>query len=230
MTPFCPGLTCVPGLEAIEVWPMRSMAAALHRPRQRFWTACARTSSCGTSPTTTAPRAAYTGRCSARICQLVTCGLLVGVDPFMALADPIRRDLLRALASGPARVVDLASQHPISRPAVSKHLRLLTEAGLATVEDRGRERHYALAREGLDPVRDLVDELSGRRPRSLKARSTPSISKYAEPSVIGGAMATPCPTENDLRRNPHEQHSHRPPRDHRRPGQHRVRPHVPRRH
>ncbi|MFE7385312.1 ArsR/SmtB family transcription factor [Streptomyces zhihengii] len=86
------------------------------------------------------------------------------MDPFIALADPIRRDLLRALASGPARVVDLASQHPISRPAVSKHLRLLTEAGLATVEDRGRERHYALARAGLDPVRDLVDELSGRRP------------------------------------------------------------------
>lgn len=86
------------------------------------------------------------------------------MDPFIALADPIRRDLLRALASGPARVVDLASRHPISRPAVSKHLRLLTEAGLATVEDRGRERHYALARAGLDPVRALVDELGGRRP------------------------------------------------------------------
>ncbi|MFH8689113.1 ArsR/SmtB family transcription factor [Streptomyces anulatus] len=86
------------------------------------------------------------------------------MDPFIALADPVRRDLLRALASGPARVVDLAARHPISRPAVSKHLRLLTEAGLATVEDRGRERHYALARPGLDPVRALLDELAGRRP------------------------------------------------------------------
>lgn len=85
------------------------------------------------------------------------------VDPFTALADPVRRDLLRALASGPARVVDLAARHPISRPAVSKHLRLLAEAGLVTAEDRGRERHYALARSGLAPVRALLDELAGRR-------------------------------------------------------------------
>lgn len=85
------------------------------------------------------------------------------MDPFVALADPVRRDLLRALVSGPARVVDLAARHPISRPAVSKHLRLLTEAGLVTAEDRGRERHYALARPGLAPVRALLDELTGRR-------------------------------------------------------------------
>ncbi|MDO9455946.1 helix-turn-helix transcriptional regulator [Nocardioides sp.] len=84
------------------------------------------------------------------------------MDPFAALADPVRRELLRALAAGPARVVDLAAAHPISRPAVSKHLRLLTEAGLTTVEDRGRERHYALDRAGLAPVVGLLGEL--RRP------------------------------------------------------------------
>ena len=52
---------------------------------------------------------------------------------------------------GPARVVDLAAEHPISRPAISKHLRLLTEAGLATAEDHGRERHYRLDRSGAGP-------------------------------------------------------------------------------
>jgi DNA-binding transcriptional ArsR family regulator len=88
------------------------------------------------------------------------------VDPFTALADPVRRDLLRALASGPARVADLAAAHPISRPAVSKHLRLLTEAGLASVEDRGRERHYALDATGLGPVARLLDELRTRPPVS----------------------------------------------------------------
>lgn len=81
------------------------------------------------------------------------------MDPFAALADPVRRQLLSALVGGPARVVDLAAAHPISRPAISKHLRLLTEAGLASVEDRGRERHYALDGSGLEPVARLLDEL-----------------------------------------------------------------------
>jgi DNA-binding transcriptional ArsR family regulator len=81
------------------------------------------------------------------------------VDPFVALADPVRRGLLRALAAGPARVVDLAAAHPISRPAISKHLRLLTDAGLASVERRGRERHYSLERSGLAPVSRLLEDL-----------------------------------------------------------------------
>ena len=81
------------------------------------------------------------------------------MDPFLALADPVRRELLRALRAGPARVVDLAAAHPISRPAVSRHLRLLTEAGLAVVEDRGRERHYAIDSSGLAPVAELLDDL-----------------------------------------------------------------------
>ena len=91
------------------------------------------------------------------------------MDAFAALADPVRRDLLRALAAGPARVVDLAAAHPISRPAVSKHLRLLTQAGLATVEDRGRERHYALDRTGLAPVTGLLAELHSGPPISAEA-------------------------------------------------------------
>ncbi len=81
------------------------------------------------------------------------------MDAFAALADPVRRGLLRALVAGPARVVDLAAAHPVSRPAISKHLRLLTEAGLASVEDRGRERHYSLDRSGLAPVAELLTEL-----------------------------------------------------------------------
>jgi DNA-binding transcriptional ArsR family regulator len=86
------------------------------------------------------------------------------MDVFAALADPVRRQLLRALAGGPARVVDLAASHPISRPAVSRHLRLLTEAGLTAADDRGRERHYRLQPEALSPVTALVAELSPRPP------------------------------------------------------------------
>jgi len=74
------------------------------------------------------------------------------MDVYAALADPVRRDLLRRLARGSARVVDLAADHPISRPAVSRHLRVLGEAGLVAAEERGRERHYTLVPEGLRPV------------------------------------------------------------------------------
>ena len=82
------------------------------------------------------------------------------MDVFEALADPVRRALLAELATGPSRVIDLAARHPISRPAISRHLRLLSEAGLVTATDRGRERHYALDAAALDPVQDLLYRLA----------------------------------------------------------------------
>ena len=82
------------------------------------------------------------------------------MDVFGALADPVRRSLLEEMVSGPARVVDLAGRHPISRPAVSRHLRLLSEAGLVEAEDRGRERHYALVPSALAPVAALLGRLA----------------------------------------------------------------------
>lgn len=82
------------------------------------------------------------------------------MDVFGALADPVRRALLTEIADGPVRVADLAALHPISRPAVSKHLRLLAETGLVTVEDRGRERHYTLEPAALAPVAALLGGLA----------------------------------------------------------------------
>jgi DNA-binding transcriptional ArsR family regulator len=84
------------------------------------------------------------------------------VDVFGALSDPVRRSLLSELAVEPCRVVDLAASRPISRPAVSRHLRLLLEAGVVTVSDRGRERYYALDRAALAPVASYVAGLAGR--------------------------------------------------------------------
>jgi DNA-binding transcriptional ArsR family regulator len=87
------------------------------------------------------------------------------MDPFMAVADPVRRSLLRELADAPCRVVDLAASRAISRPAVSKHLRLLLESGLATAEDRGRERWYSLRPDGLVAIEEFTGSLRGPRPR-----------------------------------------------------------------
>ncbi len=98
------------------------------------------------------------------------------VDVFAALADPIRRDLLLRLAGGTHRVADLAAVHTISRPAISRHLRILSDAGLVRATDHGRERHYALDPEPLAEVRTLVDGLTDRRPpisdRHLDALAT----------------------------------------------------------
>ena len=83
---------------------------------------------------------------------------------FEALADPVRRSILRTLVDGPSRVVDLCSNladsQPISRPAVSRHLRVLAEAGLVVAEDRGRERHYRLEPQPIDEVRQFIAELT----------------------------------------------------------------------
>ena len=84
------------------------------------------------------------------------------MDIFGALADPVRRSLLAELVGGPQRVVDLADGHPISRPAVSKHLRLLLDAGAVTVTDHGRERYYALDRSALTEVQSYVAALATR--------------------------------------------------------------------
>lgn len=81
------------------------------------------------------------------------------MDPFAALADPVRRELLVRLARGSARVVDLAADHAISRPAISRHLRVLAEAGLVHADDRGRERHYRLDRAGLEVLTDWLATL-----------------------------------------------------------------------
>ena len=81
------------------------------------------------------------------------------MDAFAALADPVRRELLVAVASGPMRVVDLAATQQITRPAVSRHLRLLLEAGLVEAEDRGRERHYRLQNQPLQEVQAFLDQL-----------------------------------------------------------------------
>ena len=81
------------------------------------------------------------------------------MDVFAALADPVRRSLLEQLSrGGAARVVDLTRDRAVSRPAVSRHLRLLGEAGLVRATDRGRERHYELVP---DPLHEVVSWTAG---------------------------------------------------------------------
>ena len=76
---------------------------------------------------------------------------------FTALSDPTRRIVLEALKGKPRTVADIASQVPVSRPAVSQHLKILQEAGLVKVRAQGTRRFYSLRREGLDELRKYID-------------------------------------------------------------------------
>jgi DNA-binding transcriptional ArsR family regulator len=74
-------------------------------------------------------------------------------DVFQAIADPTRRMLLRLLADEEMSVTKISRHFPMSRTAVSKHLRVLSNAGLVGEQKRGRERRYRLQPEPLLEVK-----------------------------------------------------------------------------
>lgn len=78
-------------------------------------------------------------------------------DPWTALGDRTRREVLARVAGGPVSVGVIARGLPISRPAVSQHLKVLKEAGLVSVEPRGRQHLYSLRGEGLHQLRTELD-------------------------------------------------------------------------
>ncbi|MBI1897445.1 MAG: winged helix-turn-helix transcriptional regulator [Acidobacteria bacterium] len=79
-------------------------------------------------------------------------------DVFRAVADPTRRAILDALRRGEQPVNGIASAFPVSRPAISKHLRLLREAKLVVERRRGRQRVYALDPRPLDEVNAWLND------------------------------------------------------------------------
>src|SRR6186997_3382412 len=82
-------------------------------------------------------------------------------DPFEALSDPNRRAIVELLGSGDRSVQELADALPISRPAVSRHLRLLKAAGLVVEEPRGTRRVYRLHDQGVEAVRGYIERVWG---------------------------------------------------------------------
>lgn len=75
---------------------------------------------------------------------------------FAALGDPARRSIVLSLASGSATVRDIAAPFDMSRPAISKHLRVLKQAGIVTSEASGRENWYSLADEAFENAEEWI--------------------------------------------------------------------------
>ena len=96
-------------------------------------------------------------------------------DPFDALGDANRRAIVELLRSGDRSVRELADALPISRPAVSRHLRLLKEAGLVSDRAEGTRRLYRLHDEGIAAVREYLEQVWGEAAARFRlvAENTP---------------------------------------------------------
>ena len=82
---------------------------------------------------------------------------ITALTSFAALGDPTRREIFERIAARPAAVGELARGLPVSRPAVSQHLRVLKEAGLVTETAIGTRRIYRLDPRGIAAMRDWLD-------------------------------------------------------------------------
>ena len=81
---------------------------------------------------------------------------------FVALADPTRRKLFERLAVKAMPVGELAHGIPVTRPAVSQHLKVLRDAGLVAVQQEGTRRIYSLDPTGVEAMRDYLDRMWDR--------------------------------------------------------------------
>ena len=90
---------------------------------------------------------------------------------FAALADPTRREVFERLAAGGRSVGELAQGLPVSRPAVSQHLKVLKEAGLVTDEAEGTRRVYHIDPKGLGALRAWLDQFWGLALEAFKSEA-----------------------------------------------------------
>jgi DNA-binding transcriptional ArsR family regulator len=91
------------------------------------------------------------------------------LDGLAALGDPTRRAIFEVVAERPRAVVEIAREMPVSRPAVSQHLRVLKTAGLVTDRAVGSRRVYSADPEGLAELRAYLDQFWNTALQSFKA-------------------------------------------------------------
>jgi DNA-binding transcriptional ArsR family regulator len=90
-------------------------------------------------------------------------------EAFAALADPTRRQIFERIAAAPSAVGELAAELPVSRPAVSQHLKVLKAAGLVADRAEGNRRIYQVDPEGLEALRSYLDGFWNRSLAAFKS-------------------------------------------------------------
>ena len=107
-----------------------------------------------------------------------------------ALADPVRREIVELLATGEMGAGEIAERFPVTRPAISRHLRVLREAGLVTSEVRAQRRVYRLERAPLAELDAWLDRFRplpgtaqrGPTRRAAGARQPPRRARHRDPA------------------------------------------------
>jgi len=79
------------------------------------------------------------------------------LDAFQVIADPSRRQILKLLLKDSLTINSLAENFEMSRPAVSKHIKILHSAGFISIQDIGRERHCILKKDGFDELQEWIN-------------------------------------------------------------------------
>lgn len=79
------------------------------------------------------------------------------LDAFQVIADPNRRQMLMMLSKDSMTINSIAENFDMSRPAVSKHIKILYNGGFITIKDIGRERHCVLKQEGFNELQNFID-------------------------------------------------------------------------
>jgi DNA-binding transcriptional ArsR family regulator len=79
-------------------------------------------------------------------------------DVFQAIADPTRRAIINMIANQPMNLNAVAEQFDVSRPAISKHIKILTQCGLITINQQGRERYCEAKLQKLNEVSEWVEQ------------------------------------------------------------------------
>ncbi len=97
------------------------------------------------------------------------------LSPLLAVGDPTRLAILERLAERPLAVVDLSRALPVSRPAVSQHLRVLKDAGLVVDRAEGNRRIYRIDPAGMAALRDQLDRFWGKALAAYKATAEESV-------------------------------------------------------
>lgn len=117
----------------------------------------------------------------------------------VALADPTRCRIVEILRDGPQPVHVLAGSFDISRPAISRHLRVLKQARLISEKKSGRENRYALHSNRLKPVRDWLDSVAPTaKPATKPVQAAPVAKRTMKPKAVAAPVAVPAATAESI--------------------------------